>query len=43
MVLVKEFRADIPACPTADTGSAIERDVHLVIPYTGKNRLEVLG
>jgi len=43
MVLVKYLRADIPARPAADTGTAIERDVHLVIPYNGKNRLEVLG
>jgi hypothetical protein len=43
MVLVKEFRADIPARPAADAGHAIDRNVHLMIPYTGKNRLEVLG
>jgi len=38
MVLVKEFRADIPACPTADAGHAIDRDVHLVISYPVKYR-----
>jgi hypothetical protein len=29
MVLVKQFRADIPARPAADTGPAIYKDVHL--------------
>jgi len=36
MVLVKEFRAEIPACTTADTGHAIDRDVHQFIQYPQK-------
>jgi hypothetical protein len=36
MVLVKQFRAGIPARSTADTGSAIDNDVHWFIPYCGK-------
>jgi hypothetical protein len=39
MVLVKEFRADIPACPTADAGHAIDGNIHLVNPFPVKYRL----
>jgi hypothetical protein len=33
VVLVKEFRAGIPACPTADTCHAIDSHIHQDIPY----------
>ena len=32
-VLVKDFRAGIPACPATDTAPAIDGHVHVVIPY----------
>jgi hypothetical protein len=32
VVLVKEFRAGIPACPTADTCHAIDSHIHQGIP-----------
>jgi hypothetical protein len=33
MILVKKFRAGIPACPAADTCHAVDSHVHQVIPY----------
>ena len=39
MVLVKYFRAGIPACPATDTGPAIDSDVHVKKPFFPVYRL----
>jgi hypothetical protein len=43
MVLVKEFRAEIPACTTADTGHTIDRDVHQFFSVSWQKQIGGIG